>query len=674
MDITIQCTNPQCQAHTSFEASLCTKCQTPLSKRYLGVLGEPLPDSLQGSLLVDRYWVHSPLIVLDTQPAQPPTAPENIPDEITPYLQLFTQRLHIPQVYGLLSDPKSSKNQRWLLDYGTLPDYNFPEGLILPRLLDEWPSADPIRQLHWLWQIAQLWTPFRNRKVTNTLLDFNCLAVNGTFITVYHLKPDIGNAPKIEQLAHQWSLLIDTAKPEIKTFLATLCQFLSNSKQIKQIEHLVGILDKGLQQFALSLEYQYDIATDTDSGPTRSHNEDSCFPAPKTVKSYTSPNKAVVIVCDGIGGHDGGEIASALAIDSLDSGIQRLSLLERRWIPAGIMADLEKFIAQANDLISSRNDQEKRHERQRMGTTLVMGMAYRHELYLAHVGDSRIYYITPKGCHQMTVDDDLASREVRLGYALYRDAIQYPTAGALIQALGMANSTALHANVQRLILDEPCLILCCSDGLSDFDRVDQYWKQEILPLFTGEKSLQEVTQRLIELANTRNGHDNVTVGLLYCQPQPLDRLALPTVIYDQIENSTPTAPITAPDLTFEDGEAEEIPDVDIDMTANSSPQISPTTESLPPVVTPTQQTSSNSSKGWIIIAVIMALVGGIVFGLAKAMDRSNHNNPTPIPSNTYSPAPSSSSESSSVESSSSQESSSSTSEPSTPLSSPTQTP
>jgi hypothetical protein len=155
-----------------------------------------------------------------------------------------------------------------------------------------------------------------------------------------------------------------------------------------------------------------------------------------------------------------------------------------------------------------------------MGTTLVMARTAAHEMYITHVGDSRVYWVTRHNCHQVTLDDDLASREVRLGYALYRNAVQQPTAGSLVQALGMAPSATLHPTVQRFVLDEDCVFLLCSDGLSDYDRVEQYWQTEILPILNGRIDLPTAGSRLIEIANTQNGHDNATIALLYCKVNP----------------------------------------------------------------------------------------------------------------------------------------------------------
>ncbi|MEN9275896.1 MAG: protein phosphatase 2C domain-containing protein, partial [Gloeomargarita sp. GMQP_bins_5] len=186
-----------------------------------------------------------------------------------------------------------------------------------------------------------------------------------------------------------------------------------------------------------------------------------------------------------------------------------------------VTAELVRAICQANDRLTYLNNQQQRQERQRMGTTLTLAFVRDYELFVANVGDSRAYWITPYGCYQVTTDDDVASREVRLGYSLYPQAIRQPAAGALVQALGISASNVLHPTIQRLLLDEEdSLLLICSDGLSDNDLVDQYWPWELLPVLRGERDGVAAAQRLIDLANRRNGHDNVTVVLLHYQVDP----------------------------------------------------------------------------------------------------------------------------------------------------------
>jgi protein phosphatase len=184
-----------------------------------------------------------------------------------------------------------------------------------------------------------------------------------------------------------------------------------------------------------------------------------------------------------------------------------------------------------------------------------MSLTRDREIYIAHVGDSRVYWIAPESCQQITVDDDLASREVRLGYLLYREAIQYPNAGALIQALGMSASASLHPTVQNFIVDRDCVFLLCSDGLSDFDRVEQYWDSEIAPIISGDRDIATAGKRLLEIANRRNGHDNVTIALLRCQVKTKANAATLPIVYPE-DADEPSTPLPEKETSREERENE----------------------------------------------------------------------------------------------------------------------
>ena len=247
-----------------------------------------------------------------------------------------------------------------------------------------------------------------------------------------------------------------------------------------------------------------------------------------------------------------------------------------------------------------------------MGTTLVMTLAQAHEVYLTHVGDSRIYYITRTGCHQVTTDDDLASREVRLGYAIYREALQYPSAGALIQALGMRNSAALHPNVRRLVIDEDCVFLLCSDGLSDFERVEQYWRSAVLPILHHKADIIKTVKTLIKIANERNGHDNVTVAIVYCQVKPKEGEAERVISWCDVES------------VLEDSLLWSEIDSSIDPLPNTE-AIEEIDEENKPTSSVTSQNQSKSLK--LIVLSLLLLVGVAVFSylfLLKLLENQNN--------------------------------------------------
>ncbi len=518
----LHCPNIRCQAPNPQSNRFCHKCRTPLLRRYLWAIGSGLDGEQPGTLLAERYILVRPRILLDLRPGTPPETPAEIPPETIPYLRLSPYRLHVPQVYGQMTHSEGqAASGIWLLEEAPIQnrETTTEEGQLQPELSQVWQEASAVRQLHWLWQQAVLWQPLSSEGVASSLLEPGLVRVEGSVLRLLELRLDPQATPTLAQLGEHWSQLAAGAAPTIARFLEQLCAQLI-SGEIWAAEQLVALLDRGLNDCGRSQKRTYQIFTRTDSGPSRDHNEDACYPASGELVTPAVGERALAIVCDGIGGHEGGEVASELAIATLRKQVETLAAKPECGNPTALTLELEQAVCEANDAISQQNDSEQRSDRRRMGTTLVMAKTCAHEIYITHVGDSRVYQITRQGCHQVTQDDDLASREVRLGYALYRGAIQQPASGSLVQALGMAPSTTLHPTVQRFVLDEDCIFLLCSDGLSDFDRVEQYWQSEILPSLDGQLDLATAGRRLIEIANTQNGHDNVTVALVRCQVTP----------------------------------------------------------------------------------------------------------------------------------------------------------
>lgn len=523
----LNCSNTRCQAPNPQSNKFCQQCRTPLLRRYLWAIGQGADSFKLQEMIDERYLVVSQRVFLETKPGMPPDTPQEVPSYIEPYLRLSPYNLHIPQVYGCLSlGEVHSSSQIWLLEDAPLTtgspllgkEEAASPGQLLPELSRIWQNAAPLRQLNWLWQIAQLWEPLSHEGVASSLLNPALVRVEGSIVRLLELQPDAKAAPTLKQLGQYWSQSLENgAAPEIAEFYQNLCNQLLEG-QVKTSGQLITLLDGILHNCGQRQQRTYQIFSATDKGPSRDHNEDACFPvAGKLVSQNSSSEPALAIVCDGIGGHEGGEVASNLAIKVLQEQLSQRQANIAHYDPITLTEQLELSVCAANDAISSSNDNEGRSDRQRMGTTLVMGQTYAHEIYITHVGDSRVYLVTRHNCHQVTQDDDLASRELRLGYALYRNAVQQPASGSLVQALGMASSSTLHPTVQRFVLDEDCVFLLCSDGLSDNDRVDQFWQSEILPILDGRVDLKTAATRLIQIANTQNGHDNATVALVYCQ-------------------------------------------------------------------------------------------------------------------------------------------------------------
>ena len=521
------CPNEHCQAPNPLNHRFCQRCSTPLPRRYLwtvGVhdLGNP------GKIVGDRYVIIERSIILDLKPGLPPQAPDlAYLDQIKPYLKLIPYRLHIPQIYGVLpiTQPDAKTNTLLLEAIPLIHDNKNQQVHLWSNLITAWDKASSIRQINWLWQIARLWQPLYEQGVASSLLDWDLIRVQGGLVKVLELRTDRSYI-NLSQLGKAWQQLLANTRPFFVDLLEQVCESLIK-EEISSSEHLTIILDEALSQIDKLQKNNSSIAikilTQTDPGPSRQRNEDSCYPSPGIVVSLSSPKDGLAIVCDGIGGHEGGDIASDLAVKSIVPQVEEILTIQESADnyrdSQTVVQMLELAVALANDKISEQNDIDHRQGRQRMGTTLVMAIPIAHQMYITHLGDSRAYWITDHGCYQVTLDDDVASREVRLGYATYREAIQHRGSGSLIQALGMGTSTLLSPSCQRFILDEDGIFLLSSDGLTDFDRVEDHWETEILPVLRGESNLQTTASRLVEIANTKNGHDNVTIALLHYQVQ-----------------------------------------------------------------------------------------------------------------------------------------------------------
>ncbi|MBD0267250.1 MAG: protein phosphatase 2C domain-containing protein, partial [Cyanobacteria bacterium Co-bin8] len=537
----IQCPNPACQAVNDVGQTVCQVCQTPLVRRFLWAVDNDLSAFKRNSLLAERFQVWAPHILLDIRPSRELRSLEELPSSVVPYLRLAAVPLHVPRPFTVLSVP--DQPPLLLLEDAPLAANTDSNGQVdvrlLPSLADQWASASPLRQLNWLRQVALLWTALAGAAVEASLLVPDLLRVDGSVLRLLTLRSS-GSSLTLVDLGRQWQGLVTTAHPAVRDYLgglvAQLCDRTLTSATA--VEHS---LEQAITTLFQAQPVRLETFTLTDQGPSRGRNEDACYPDSGSVTQGTVQAAALpaalsplVVVCDGIGGHESGNVASQLAIQTMQQQLMPL-LQTPALMPTVVTERLKQAVNAANDAIAQRNDQERRQERERMGTTLVVALIYPPYLFIAHLGDSRAYRISAQSCCQITLDDDVAARETRLGYALYRDALNSPNAGALVQALGIGDSGHLQPTVQHFLLDDDSLYLICSDGLSDFERVDAFWFSTIRPAVLGQMPLAQVGQQLVNLANGYNGHDNVTVGLVSLSPQPAQSFAV-----------LPAAPSTTP--------------------------------------------------------------------------------------------------------------------------------
>jgi protein phosphatase len=509
------------------------------AQSYLWAVG--LDSSLHpvGKLLGDRYLVHDLQIVSDTQQYNLPECPDEFSLQVTAYLKLSCFPLNFPRPYALLSldseatgtvlsaqsqlteDRVTEENLTLILENVPI----LPSGKLMPTLAESWQDATPLRQVNWLWQILQIWQPLVEFRMSSTLLEPYLARIDGCWVRFLELRSDAERG-SLSQLGEFWKNLLEGTKPEIEEDLVEL--FFGMARGETKLDGAIATLDRINNRLIQTQPLATKVATATDPGTRRTHNEDSCYPVPNQVDDTASYLRdRVVIICDGLGGHEGGEVASSMAIKTLEQQLQvLLRQVESSDQPFGantFMAQLNAIVRLVNDQIVALNDQQHRQAQQRMGTTLVMAVIPRpqgqpiNQVFVVNVGDSRLYWINNRNCYQVTIDDDVANRDVILGFNLPAYAMQRIDAGSLTQAMGTRSGENLVPTIQRLLIDEACILLLCSDGLSDYERVPELWRSLVLPLLIGSQPLEKTTKAVLDQGNLRNGHDNITVGIIQCQ-------------------------------------------------------------------------------------------------------------------------------------------------------------
>jgi protein phosphatase len=612
----INCPNSECeQPFNSVGDAICDRCHTPLIYRYLWATGNQAVEVPLGTKVADRYEVIKPQIWLDTQPALLPDIPPEIPNIVLPYLRLYSQHLHIPQAYGFTSLAVED-GDILLLENAPIDE----TGCIYPTITDSWQQASAIRQVYWLWQILQLWTPLSELAVAQSLLLPDNLCVQGWCIRLLELHPDT-EKPTLQDLGDSWRNWVEVANTSICEQLNIIIELMCEPEIDLQI------INTQLNQLLLTIAAEspliLTIAGATDTGTVIKHNEDACYPS-HLQKIDSKLQARLSIICDGIGGHEGGEVASQLALQSLKLQMRAL-LVEigeqtELLTPDLLHQQIESCLRVVNNVVWSRNDEQKRQGKERMATTLVMSLQIpqrvitysdseqelgnSHELYIAHIGDSRAYWITQNYCQLLTVDDDMVKREVGLGKSLYHQAVKKPEAKALTQALGTKEAEFLNFSIQRFIIEEDGILLLCSDGLSDRNLVEQSWQDYAIPVLTGDLDIEDATQELIKLANEKNGQDNISVVLTLCRvAKPSSMAIIPA----------PPAEIIAPQpLAVPDSDELIIPpSIEIDLTESSQALLDLNLSAEP--VTPIK---ASRSKGLVLFTgLLVLLLGSSTLGL-----------------------------------------------------------
>ena len=232
----------------------------------------------------------------------------------------------------------------------------------------------------------------------------------------------------------------------------------------------------------------------TDIGRARSQNQDAVFATDEAVGSL--PN--LFVVADGMGGHKAGEYASNQAI----ALVKREVASDTESEPVQI---INQGITTANNSIYEEAAQDT--TKSGMGTTMVVATIFDHHMCVGNVGDSRLYVYREGQLQQITQDHSVVGEMVRKGEMPKEQAKNHPKRNLITRAVGAEKE--IRVDFFDETLEDGDLVLMCTDGLTSM--VEEKQIEEVL---ASAVSLQEKTDRLVELANDNGGRDNITIIII----------------------------------------------------------------------------------------------------------------------------------------------------------------
>jgi PPM family protein phosphatase len=265
----------------------------------------------------------------------------------------------------------------------------------------------------------------------------------------------------------------------------------------------------------MNLSQALEIATCTDPGMVRSHNEDSVA---------ADASIGVAVLADGMGGYNAGEVASGMATTVLTAELQQLLASGEGRVMNGDAARaraesiLRTEIAKANASIYQAAQSQPQYAG--MGTTLVVALFYDNRVTVAHIGDSRVYRLRGDELVQITKDHSLLQEQIDSGMITPEQARFSQNKNLVTRALGI--DPTVDAEIREYETRPGDLWLLCSDGLNDMVSDEDIGMT--LQALSG--NLKLAAQQLVQMANDNGGRDNVSVVLVrvvrdYAMPRGL---------------------------------------------------------------------------------------------------------------------------------------------------------
>ncbi|RYX84786.1 Stp1/IreP family PP2C-type Ser/Thr phosphatase [bacterium] len=248
--------------------------------------------------------------------------------------------------------------------------------------------------------------------------------------------------------------------------------------------------------------FEIRIAYKTDVGCVRELNEDSVYVLRPDSTEKLAQKGVLVVVCDGMGGHAGGEVASQLAVQT----IAERYMNSHQSVTAALRASL---LAANHAIFDKAKRNSALHGMGTTGTALVLRGSHAH---YAHVGDSRLYLVRGEGIYLMSEEHSAVMEMVRRGLIAPAEARGHPQKNVILRAIGT------QPQVEVAVWDEPFPLrsgdkwLLCSDGLSDLVEDDE------LLVAVNLHGLEAAGDSLVALARQRGGHDNISVIIVEVLP------------------------------------------------------------------------------------------------------------------------------------------------------------
>jgi protein phosphatase len=253
----------------------------------------------------------------------------------------------------------------------------------------------------------------------------------------------------------------------------------------------------------MDLSQALEIASHTDPGMVRSHNEDSIA---------SIADQGLVVLADGMGGYNAGEVASGMATTVLTTELRQLLEAHapnevdpqsgRRAAPKM----LQQQIAKANTSIYQASQSQPQYAG--MGTTLVVALFYDNKVAVAHIGDSRLYRMRGDEFTQVSKDHSLLQEQIDAGMLTKEQAKHSSNKNLVTRALGI--DPAVEAEIHEYDTQPGDIYLLCSDGLSDMVSDEDIG----MALQALGANLNLAVQQLVQMANDNGGRDNVSVILV----------------------------------------------------------------------------------------------------------------------------------------------------------------